>query len=220
MRVLILLGTIAAQKIGRSSSEIVYGNVLSVTFLFWNSNTKYFSAYYFGIWLYRPLIEIIFRLTWKLWQKHSTILLDQTGRDFNRYLYERIWFSYWVELLKSFFLVMRFSLKIIVSFHLKSVSASDMSYAVNINLRQRWNDPRLDFKHERGAAAVIPVHATLLDKLWMPDLIFTNEKSSRFHNVTTENKLVRLSKNGDVYTSMRISLVLSRFVPMKKTMKN
>ena len=25
----------------------------------------------------------------------------------------------------------------------------------------------------------------------MPDLIFTNEKSSRFHNVTTENKLVR-----------------------------
>ena len=105
-----------------------------------------------------------------------------------------------------------FSLKVIFSFHLKSVSASDMSYAVNINLRQRWNDPRLDFKHERGAAAVIPVHATLLDKLWMPDLIFTNEKSSRFHNVTTENKLVRLSKNGDVYTSMRISLVLSRFV--------
>ena len=91
-----------------------------------------------------------------------------------------------------------------------SVSASDMSYAVNINLRQRWNDPRLDFSHETVPDDVIPIHASLLNRLWMPDLIFTNEKSSRFHNVTTENKLVRLSRNGDVYTSMRISLVLSR----------
>ena len=56
----------------------------------------------------------------------------------------------------------------------------------------------------------IPIHASLLDRIWMPDLIFTNEKSSRFHNVTTENKLVRLSKNGDVYTSTRISLVMQR----------
>jgi hypothetical protein len=55
----------------------------------------------------------------------------------------------------------------------------------------------------------IPVHASLLDTIWMPDLIFTNEKSSRFHNITTENRLVRLSKNGDVYTSTRISLVMS-----------
>mgnify|MGYP000738211098 CR=1 FL=1 len=58
----------------------------------------------------------------------------------------------------------------------------------------------------------IPIHASLLDRIWMPDLIFTNEKSSRFHNVTTENKLVRLSKNGDVYTSTRISLVMQRLV--------
>ena len=29
-----------------------------------------------------------------------------------------------------------------------SVKAGDMSYSVNINLRQRWNDPRLDFSRE------------------------------------------------------------------------
>ena len=29
-----------------------------------------------------------------------------------------------------------------------SVKADDMSYSVNINLRQRWNDPRLDFSQE------------------------------------------------------------------------
>lgn len=26
-----------------------------------------------------------------------------------------------------------------------NIKAADMSYSVNINLRQRWNDPRLDF---------------------------------------------------------------------------
>ena len=30
--------------------------------------------------------------------------------------------------------------------------------------RQRWNDPRLDFTHEKDADAVIPIHASLLDQ--------------------------------------------------------
>ena len=29
-----------------------------------------------------------------------------------------------------------------------AIKAGDMSYSININLRQRWNDPRLDYSHE------------------------------------------------------------------------
>jgi hypothetical protein len=32
-----------------------------------------------------------------------------------------------------------------------SVKAGDMSYSVNINLRMRWNEPRLDFSHMNTA---------------------------------------------------------------------
>lgn len=35
---------------------------------------------------------------------------------------------------------------------------------------------------------------TMKDRIWVPDLIFTNEKSSRFHDITTKNKLVRIGQ--------------------------
>lgn len=75
-------------------------------------------------------------------------------------------------------------------------------YRVNIFLRQRWNDPRLrlpqDFKYES-----LTVDPKMFKCLWKPDLFFANEKSANFHDVTQENILLFIFRNGDVLISMR-----------------
>ncbi|MED6257184.1 hypothetical protein ATANTOWER_014054 [Ataeniobius toweri] len=83
-----------------------------------------------------------------------------------------------------------------------------MDYRVNIFLRQRWNDPRLklpqDFKSES-----LTVDPKMFKCLWKPDLFFANEKSANFHDVTQENILLFIFRNGDVLISMRLSITLS-----------
>lgn len=80
-------------------------------------------------------------------------------------------------------------------------------YRVNIFLRQRWNDPRLklpqDFKSES-----LTVDPKMFKCLWKPDLFFANEKSANFHDVTQENILLFIFRNGDVLISMRYFYLL------------
>lgn len=42
--------------------------------------------------------------------------------------------------------------------------------------------------------------------LWKPDLFFANEKNANFHDVTQDNILLFIFRNGDVLISMRLSL--------------
>uniref|UniRef100_A0A3B5Q2N4 Glycine receptor, beta b n=2 Tax=Xiphophorus TaxID=8082 RepID=A0A3B5Q2N4_XIPMA len=89
-----------------------------------------------------------------------------------------------------------------------SIQETTMDYRVNIFLRQRWNDPRLklpqDFKSES-----LTVDPKMFKCLWKPDLFFANEKSANFHDVTQENILLFIFRNGDVLISMRLSITLS-----------
>ncbi|KAM8848285.1 glycine receptor, beta b isoform X1 [Synchiropus splendidus] len=89
-----------------------------------------------------------------------------------------------------------------------SIQETTMDYRVNIFLRQRWNDPRLklpqDFKSDS-----LTVDPKMFKCLWKPDLFFANEKSANFHDVTQENILLFIFRNGDVLISMRLSITLS-----------
>ncbi|XP_053702318.1 glycine receptor, alpha 4b isoform X3 [Synchiropus splendidus] len=49
----------------------------------------------------------------------------------------------------------------------------------------------------------------MLDSIWKPDLFFANEKGANFHEVTTDNKLLRIFQNGNVLYSIRLTLTLS-----------
>nr|XP_039264742.1 glycine receptor subunit alpha-2-like isoform X2 [Styela clava] len=87
-----------------------------------------------------------------------------------------------------------------------SVIQASMDYKLNIFLRLRWNDPRLAHNFNDKAVAL---HPSMLGKIWKPDVFFSNEKHAAFHSVTTENKLLRVYTNGDVYSSVRLTLTLS-----------
>lgn len=89
---------------------------------------------------------------------------------------------------------------------------STQDYRVNIFLRQRWNDPRLrlptDYKSE-----ALTVDPKMFQCLWKPDLFFANEKNANFHDVTQDNILLFIFRNGDVLISMRYPATSSDIEP-------
>lgn len=76
-------------------------------------------------------------------------------------------------------------------------------YRVNIFLRQRWNDPRLKLPSDFRGSDALTVDPTMFKCLWKPDLFFANEKNANFHDVTQENILLFIFRDGDVLLSMR-----------------
>lgn len=50
----------------------------------------------------------------------------------------------------------------------------------------------------------------MLDSIWKPDLFFANEKGANFHEVTTDNKLLRIFQDGSVLYSIRYLKIYSQ----------
>ncbi|XP_058886022.1 glycine receptor subunit alpha-2 isoform X3 [Acipenser ruthenus] len=88
-----------------------------------------------------------------------------------------------------------------------SVTETTMDYRLNIFLRQQWNDPRLAYSEYPDDS--LDLDPSMLDSIWKPDLFFANEKGANFHDVTTDNKLLRIFKDGNVLYSIRLTLILS-----------
>lgn len=81
------------------------------------------------------------------------------------------------------------------------ISAPSQDYRVNVFLRQQWHDPRLAYQEYPDDS--LDLDPSMLDSIWKPDLFFANEKGANFHEVTTDNKLLRIFKNGNVLYSIR-----------------
>lgn len=85
--------------------------------------------------------------------------------------------------------------------NMQSSLSSPQDYRVNIFLRQKWNDPRLAYSKYPDPS--LDLDPSMLDSIWKPDLFFANEKGANFHDVTTDNKLLRIFKDGAVLYSIR-----------------
>ncbi|XP_075921067.1 glycine receptor subunit alpha-4-like [Petromyzon marinus] len=85
------------------------------------------------------------------------------------------------------------------------VEEATMDYSINIFLRQTWNDPRIlnVLKSIEYNTDFLDLGNSFVDSVWKPDLFFENEKSAAFHTVTTDNKMLRVFRNGDVFYSVR-----------------
>ncbi|CAM9397624.1 unnamed protein product [Lampetra planeri] len=90
------------------------------------------------------------------------------------------------------------------------VTETSMDYQISIFLQLRWNDPQIQnlmasasFKEE-----FIDLGNNFYDLLWKPVLFIENEKTANIHAITSDNKMLRLYKNGDVFHSMRVTMVL------------
>ena len=54
---------------------------------------------------------------------------------------------------------------------------------------------------------VLTVHSDVLKQIWKPDLFFSNEKDAATHKIVTENALIRVREDGQIYTSIRLTVV-------------
>lgn len=88
-----------------------------------------------------------------------------------------------------------------------TISDNKMEYSTTITFREEWLDERLRFDDFRGKLKYLTL--TDPDKVWMPDLFFSNEREGHFHNIIVPNVYVRIFPNGNVLYSIRISLTLS-----------
>lgn len=102
-------------------------------------------------------------------------------------------------------------------FHLHQIFYNNIphqEYAIQVTLRQLWSDPRLSFEDREGKIRYLILNDP--SQIWLPDLFFANEKKAHFHNIVTPNIYLRISSNGDVLYSTRISLKLSCPMDLKK----
>uniref|UniRef100_A0A061QLN6 Putative Cys-loop channel protein n=1 Tax=Cupiennius salei TaxID=6928 RepID=A0A061QLN6_CUPSA len=92
---------------------------------------------------------------------------------------------------------------------LGSINAANMEFSMDIYLRQSWVDPRLGLTRFGINNTVTLNGQDIIDDIWKPDLFFRNLKTAKFHMVTVPNKLIKLSPDGTVLFSMRLTLRLS-----------
>ncbi|XP_070543587.1 uncharacterized protein [Ptychodera flava] len=87
-----------------------------------------------------------------------------------------------------------------------SVNEVNLDFGITIIIRQQWDDTRL--QHD-GTKQHIPPTSDIKDLIWLPDLYFTNEKIAHFHDQTQENIMLRVTPNGRVLYSTRLSLTVA-----------
>lgn len=73
-------------------------------------------------------------------------------------------------------------------------------YTMTVFLHQSWRDDRLSYNHTNET---LGLDSRFVDKLWLPDTFIVNAKSAWFHDVTVENKLIRLQPDGVILYSIR-----------------
>ncbi|XP_058789517.1 gamma-aminobutyric acid receptor alpha-like isoform X1 [Phymastichus coffea] len=83
------------------------------------------------------------------------------------------------------------------------ISELDMDYSMDCYFRQYWRDSRLSFL---GPIKSLSLSIKMLERIWRPDTYFYNGKQSYVHTITVPNKLLRITQEGDILYSMRLTI--------------
>ncbi|XP_059377561.1 gamma-aminobutyric acid receptor subunit pi-like [Carassius carassius] len=86
-----------------------------------------------------------------------------------------------------------------------AISEINMDYTATIFLRQRWGDSRLIFPGNES----LSLDGRLVSLLWIPDTFIPDSKRSFLHDVTVENRLIRIFSNGTVLYALRITATIA-----------
>lgn len=70
---------------------------------------------------------------------------------------------------------------------------------MDMYFRQEWLDPRLTFNQD----VVLYLTSEMSSRLWVPDTYFINEKAAKYHEITSKNSLLRISRDGKLLYSTR-----------------
>ncbi|CAF1338862.1 unnamed protein product [Didymodactylos carnosus] len=94
-----------------------------------------------------------------------------------------------------------------------SISEVNMDYTLTLYLNQYWRDDRLAFGN---VSEEMTLTGEIIDRLWLPDTFFPNDKSAYLHDVTEKNKMIRLTGNGDIVYGMRFTSTLACMMDLRR----
>ncbi|CAF2487384.1 unnamed protein product [Rotaria sp. Silwood2] len=94
-----------------------------------------------------------------------------------------------------------------------SISEVNMDYTLTLYLNQYWRDDRLVFGNE---SEEMTLTGEIIDKFWLPDTFFPNDKSAYLHDVTEKNKMIRLNGNGEILYGMRFTSTLACMMDLRR----
>lgn len=77
-------------------------------------------------------------------------------------------------------------------------------YDMDVYLIQHWQDPRL--RHNQSVPLSLHSRAHL-DRLWVPDVYFSNSKKADYNFVTVPNYVLVIHSDGHIRYSMRYSML-------------
>ena len=66
-------------------------------------------------------------------------------------------------------------------------------------LRQSWVDPRLAYKPSDESGETFKLPDGAWDDIWRPDVFFRNEKTAKYHDISTSNRFIWLYANGSIW---------------------
>ena len=75
-------------------------------------------------------------------------------------------------------------------------------FTIDIYLRQYWEDPRLSFP-ENEIQKTLTLNRQTIEEIWVPSTYFFNAKKAYFHDVTTDNYLLQIQPDGNIFYSVR-----------------
>ncbi|XP_076469682.1 glycine receptor subunit alpha-4-like [Babylonia areolata] len=103
------------------------------------------------------------------------------------------------------------------------VSDMDMTWTLSCYIRQEWNDPRLMLPNTTtgggapGGRGLVQMGYQEVDRLWLPDIFFSNSQEDRKHLVTVPNHLVYIDPDtGNVIYSQRLTITLNCEMNLEK----
>jgi gamma-aminobutyric acid receptor subunit beta len=88
-----------------------------------------------------------------------------------------------------------------------------MDYTLTLYLNQYWRDDRLIFGNRTEEMTLT---GEIIDRFWLPDTFFPNDKSAYLHDVTEKNKMIRLNGQGEILYGMRFTSTLACMMDLRR----
>ncbi|VIO90320.1 LOW QUALITY PROTEIN: Uncharacterized protein BM_BM17332 [Brugia malayi] len=89
-----------------------------------------------------------------------------------------------------------------------AISEVNMDYTITMYLHQYWHDERLSWSHHYHISDMI-LSEEFSQYIWIPDTFIANDKQSFLHDVTEQNKMIRIENNGQITYGIRFTTTLA-----------
>ncbi|TRY74627.1 hypothetical protein TCAL_06418 [Tigriopus californicus] len=108
-------------------------------------------------------------------------------------------------------------LHIVLNMSIRSMGPVDentQSFFLDCYFRQTWKDDRLAFNN--SGISELSLDWKILKMIWKPDTFFINGKKSKMHKMTVPNRFSRISPDGSVSFSQRLTIHATCKMGLKK----